>query len=224
MSRDVAIIDYGMGNLFSVAKALESVGLTPCITSDPAVVDGAAAVVLPGVGAFGTAMMRLRDQGLDKAILRAVEQGRQVMGICLGLQLLMQESQEFGLHQGLGVFKGTVRQLSESEVNGRREKVPHVGWKPLLGTEEAWTGSLMAGVTPGEWMYFVHSYVVEPAEERALCLVEHGTSRFCGALNRENVFACQFHPERSGPQGLALYANLASRLGVSAADASANRK
>jgi len=216
MTKNVAVINFGMGNLFSVARALEAVGLTPVITGDPADADAAGAVILPGVGAFGTAMERLAATGLDRAILRAVDRGKPVVGICLGLQLMMEESHEFGVHRGLGIFRGAVRRLRDAGKNGSRERVPHVGWKPIARNAAPWEGTLLEGVEPGAWMYFVHSFVAHPEGEQPLTLVPHGDDAFCGALARDNVFACQFHPEKSGGQGLAVYANLARRLGVDA--------
>ena len=203
----VAIIDYGMGNLFSVAQACAHARIETVVTSDPATVDGADAIILPGVGAFGNAMATLRRLGLDAAIHRAVDRGRWLMGICLGMQMLCSESFEFGRHNGLGIIEGQVLPF-ENPRDGKRElKVPQVGWNSVFPTM-GWQGTALSGVTPGEYYYFVHSYCVHPAGASvALAETSYGDVRFTSAVLSGRVFGCQFHPERSGPGGLHVYDN-----------------
>ena len=209
----VAIVDYGMGNLFSVQAACEAVGLNAKITAAPRQILDAAAVILPGVGALPDAMQALRQRDLVPVLREAAAQGKPFMGICLGLQLLMSESEEFGRHEALGLIPGTVVQIADPKENGRALKVPHIGWNELRGASRDWTGSLLAGVTHGEQMYFVHSFVARP-EDPALSLstTRYGGFEFCSSLQKNNIFGCQFHPERSGPQGLHIYRNFAASL------------
>jgi glutamine amidotransferase len=203
---DVAIVDYGMGNLFSVKHACVFAGLEACVTSDPASLSLARAVILPGVGAFGEAMATLTELGFVGALRAFADSGRPLFGICLGLQLLMTESHEFGTHAGLGLIPGEVVKLE-----GARERVPHVGWSPVRRTRDrGWDDTPLDGLSDGVHMYFVHSFCVRPSvADVIVASTPHGGSEFCSALRRENVFACQFHPERSGADGLRVYQNLA---------------
>lgn len=206
----IAIIDYGMGNLFSVAHACSRVGIKSIVTSDPATVDAADAIILPGVGAFGDAMAALRHFGLDAAIYRAVNRGRWIMGICLGMQMLCSKSDEFGCHEGLGLIKGQVRRFQLPRAGGRALKIPQVGWN-TVSQARAWQGTVLSGVTPGEHFYFVHSYCVQPDDaSHILAETTYGDARFTSAALSGRVFGCQFHPERSGPAGLRVYDNFKS--------------
>ena len=214
----VAIIDYGMGNLFSVGQACRAVELEGVVTSDAGEIQSADAVILPGVGAFGTAMGRLRSLGLVEPLRELAQGDKPLIGICLGFQLLMSESEEFGAHEGLGILAGSVERLGRPREGESILKTPHVGWsrvQPAGSCADDWAGTLMESVEPGEFMYFVHSYVVRPADgELALTTTRYGSVEFCSAINYRNVFACQFHPERSGRVGLGVYRNLARRLGL----------
>jgi imidazole glycerol-phosphate synthase subunit HisH len=215
----VAIVDFGLGNLFSVSQACRQVGLEARITEDHREVLAAQALILPGVGAFGDAMSALRRLDLAGAIKDFAASGRPLLGICLGMQLLMGHSQEFGHHPGLGLIEGEVVHLGQLQEGGRRLKVPQVGWNriepPRAG---AWQGSLLEGLEPGEFMYFVHSFYCRPSDPGlTLTHTTYGQVRFCSALTRGGITACQFHPERSGAAGLAVYRNLAARLDVGAA-------
>jgi imidazole glycerol-phosphate synthase subunit HisH len=215
--KTVAIIDYGMGNLFSVKNALEHVGLRGLITSDLAEVAAADAVVLPGVGAFGDAMASLESKGLAQALKEYAASSRPLVGICLGFQLLMSESEEFGLHPGLGIIPGKVRHFgSPSDAQGAL-KVPHVGWNQIVippNTETSrWENSPLRGLNGSTYMYFVHSYYVVPdAENVCLANSRYGDVEFCSAVSHENVSAFQFHPERSGDDGIHIYRNIANFL------------
>lgn len=210
----VAIVDYGMGNLFSIKQACESVGLKASLASSPQELLAAAAVIVPGVGAFGDAMAALHHLDLVEALREVAHTGRPLIGICLGLQLLMTKSFEFGCHEGLDLIPGEVVRLTEEPGAGQRFKVPQVGWNSIHpGKDQRWADSLLAGLREGDFMYFVHSFYAKPEDPRVVCAVTHyGPLPFCSSLRCGNIFATQFHPERSGPQGLRIYQNLAAQL------------
>jgi glutamine amidotransferase len=212
----VAIVDYGMGNLFSVQQACAQAGLEAVIAGETAGLLEADAVILPGVGAFGDAMETLRRLDLIDALKEVATSGKPLVGICLGMQLLMTESTEFGRHRGLGIIPADVVRLHVSaDALPRRLKVPEVGWNPVWPVrEDAWVGSLLEGIPAGACMYFVHSYYVRPVDAALiLSTTTYGPITYCSSLQFGNVFGCQFHPERSGPAGLTIYRNLATRLG-----------
>lgn len=204
----VAIIDYQMSNLFSVQHACEFVGLRSKITSDPADLKAADALILPGVGAFGDAMNNLRRLELDTVILKSIAQKKPFMGICLGLQLLFTRSEEFGEHEGLNIIPGLVKKFPDHYPDGRVRKVPQIGWNminPARPTAD-WAVTPLRQVRPGSFMYFVHSYYVIP--DRAadqLCQTTYEGIEYCSGVGRDNVFAVQFHPEKSGPEGIKIY-------------------
>jgi len=200
MSARIAIVDYGMGNLRSVEKALEHVGVTASITSDAGDVRAADGVILPGVGAFPRAMERIRELGLDELIVERRDEGVPILGICLGLQLLFDSSTELGGADGLGLLEGPVREL---EAEGL--KVPHIGWEPVRWERES---RLADGIPSGTPFYFVHSFAPRPRSEDLLGSAEYG-ARFTCAAERENVFGVQFHPEKSSAAGLRLLSNFA---------------
>lgn len=194
----IAIIDYGMGNLRSVFKGFEKVGVKAAVASNPAQVDTADGVVLPGVGAFADAMANLRSTGMDSAIYRALAAGKPFLGICLGLQLLFETSEEWGVSKGLGVLPGRVRRLPEGL------KIPHMGWNQL---EIKRSDPLLAGIPEHSSFYFVHSYFVDPAEEDlALALSEYGKHFVC-VVGKGKVYGIQFHPEKSSTLGLKILDN-----------------
>ncbi|MBI4345280.1 MAG: imidazole glycerol phosphate synthase subunit HisH [Elusimicrobia bacterium] len=201
--RAVVVVDYGRGNLRSITRALAHVGAEAVVSSDPADVAGAERVLLPGVGAFGDGMEGLRARGLVEPLRHFTRTGRPFLGICLGMQLLMQEGHEFGRHDGLGVVPGKTVRLPDRQ-GGARVKIPHIGWSVLEPGAE-WTATALAGLEPGGQVYFVHSFVAEPADpEDRLALTPFAGERFCSALRRDNVLGFQFHPEKSGPAGLAI--------------------
>jgi imidazole glycerol-phosphate synthase subunit HisH len=211
----VAIVDYGLGNLHNVQRACQAVGLAAKITSSPEEVRWAPAAILPGVGAFGDAIAALRSSGVAEALHELVEAGKPLFGICLGFQLLMSESFEFGHHRGLNFIPGSVVRFHNAGDAGRRWKVPHVGWNQVWKTNpDGSTGSgsktLLGAVADGEYMYFVHSFVVAPSEASAIASTTYyGDVEFCSSAGHGNVFGCQYHPERSGVEGLKLYARFA---------------
>ena len=210
----VAIVDYGLGNLHSVQLACEHVGLAARITSDRREVLDADAVILPGVGAFGDAMGTLNRLDLVGVLRDVAASGKPLFGICLGLQLLMESSEEFGQHQGLGIIKGRVVPLGEPRENGRRLKVPQVGWNGVQKPATVdWSETPLRDIATNEMFYFVHSFVVVPEDEGVVCsTTAYGDVDFCSSVRYGNVFACQFHPERSGERGLTVYHNLVHSL------------
>jgi glutamine amidotransferase len=214
----IAIIDYQAGNLFSVQHACAEVGLDPVITSDPAEVAAAAAAILPGVGAFGAAMANLQRLGLVPAIADFIAQGRPFLGVCLGLQLLFSESEEFGPHAGLGIIPGKVVRFASRSPDGAPVRVPQIGWNQIappsgVTPREAWAGTPLAGIAPGTYFYFVHSYYVVPDDPRdVLCVASYGGQDHCAGVRRGNLLALQFHPEKSAHEGLRIYRQWAESI------------
>lgn len=212
----VAVVDFGMGNLFSVQQALARVGLDSVITADPAAIDDAAGVVLPGMGAFGDAMTELHTRGLVAPLRRAAGSDRPFLGICLGLQLLFDESSEFGNHEGLGVLRGKVVRFDAPLQDGVQLKVPHVGWSSIHAPEsnaDKWKGTPLAGLAQGTRAYFVHSFYAVPSDASIVVAVSrYGQFEYASAVYQQNVFACQFHPEKSGARGLEIYRNFGKRV------------
>ncbi|MDP3541396.1 MAG: imidazole glycerol phosphate synthase subunit HisH [Elusimicrobiota bacterium] len=203
MSLSVAVVDYGRGNLFSISRALAHLGAEARVTADPAEIASAGRLILPGVGAFGDGMENLRERGLVEPLKAYAATGRPLLGICLGMQLLMDESEEFGRHAGLGLVPGRVRRFPDSPE--RRWRVPHVGWSALETGGAGWRGSALEGLKAGERMYFVHSYFVETAKpEHRLAVTPYAGLEFCSVLRAGSVEGCQFHPEKSGESGLCL--------------------
>lgn len=213
----VVIVDYGMGNLFSVKHACESVGLQADITSSKKEVSSADAVILPGVGAFGDAMATLRRLDLISVLQEVATSSKPFMGICLGMQLLVDRSYEFGHHQGLGIIKGSVIRFDNpTDASGKLLKVPQVGWNRIYkvnkdSKDDSWINTMLEGLGDGEFMYFVHSFYVKPENlNLVLSTSRYGDIEFCSSMCNRNIFASQFHPERSGPKGLQIYRNLKS--------------
>lgn len=195
-----AIIDYGAGNLMSVKKALDYIGAKSIVTSDPAEIAAAESVILPGVGAFGDAMDSMRKRGLDSAVKAAALSGKPFLGICLGLQLLFETSDETPGAQGLSLLKGKISEIPKT--NGL--KVPHIGWNSIEIRENS---RLFSGIPNGSYFYFVHSYYLNGADESDVAATtEYGVKIEC-AVERGNLFATQFHPEKSGAVGLQVLKN-----------------
>ena len=203
----VTVIDYGLSNLLSVRHALEHFGAEVELTGDPAAVLAAGALVLPGVGAFRDGMQGLERLGLIGPIRQKAAAGTPLLGICLGMQMLFDQSEEFGSWQGLGLVPGKVVRIPAEAADGARQKVPHIGWEGLLpaGGRADFAGTVLSGVCPGGECYFIHSYEAKPADEAdRLADAMYGGRRVCAAVQWGNVVGTQFHPEKSGPVGLAI--------------------
>jgi glutamine amidotransferase len=198
----IAIIDYGMGNLRSVQKGFEKVGFEAIVTADPRVVLEAEKIVLPGVGAFRDCMRNLEEAGFVEPILRVIREGRPFLGICLGLQLLFTESEEFGRHKGLGIIPGRVLRFPEGMREGEEElKVPHMGWNQLSFKQRP---AAFAGLQEGTNVYFVHSYYVKPEDDGVIATTTTYGIEFCSSIWKDNILATQFHPEKSQEKGLTI--------------------
>lgn len=211
----VAILDYGLGNLFSIEQACAFVGLNSVITNSKKDISRANAVILPGVGAYGDAMLTLHRLDLVNVLLDVAQSPKPLVGICLGLQLLMTESYEFGRHKGLGIIEGPVVRFDAPKEKERMLKVPQIGWNRVYqpANVSRWPGTLLDSVDEGEYMYFVHSYICQPQNSNMiLSTSSYGHIEFCSSIQIGNVFACQFHPERSGLGGMKIYQNLADQL------------
>jgi imidazole glycerol-phosphate synthase subunit HisH len=198
----IAIVDYGMGNLRSVQKGFEKVGCPAIVTSDPAVVASAEKVVLPGVGAFEDAIAELKRKNLVTPVLDAIHSGKPFLGICLGLQMLFETSYENGRHQGLGVLKGDCVRFELPD----QFAVPHMGWNQLMIRRPA---PVLEGLTEGTYVYFVHSYYVVPEDVQVIATETDYGGPFCSMIWRDNIFATQFHPEKSQAEGLKILKNFA---------------
>lgn len=201
----IAIIDYGMGNLRSVQKGFEKVGFEAVVTSEPKTVLQADRIVLPGVGAFRDCMKNLEEGGFIEPILRVIREGRPFLGICLGLQLLFTESEEFGLHTGLDVIPGRVVRFPEGMTEGDEElKVPHMGWNQLSIKR---CPPAFSGIPDRANFYFVHSYYVRPEDPSVVATTTDYGMEFCSSVWKDNIVATQFHPEKSQERGLAILKN-----------------
>ena len=195
----VAIVDYGVGNLFSLASSFAAIGVEVTVTSDPDVLRTAERIILPGVGAFGDAAAKLRESGLDRVVIEQAKAGKPLLGICLGMQLLFEKSFEYGEHEGLGLIKGEIRPIAE--VIPADLKIPHIGWNALhFGKEKS---DLFRYLNEGDHVYFVHSYYGANCEESVIATAEYG-AELTAAVASGNVYGCQFHPEKSGNVGLAI--------------------
>ena len=205
----IAIVDYGMANLRSVERALIAVGGHPVITSNPEIVAKADQVVLPGVGAFCACITNLKGRGLSESVLEAVHSGKPFLGICVGMQMLFDDSSEMGMTSGLGVFPGRVVKFFEAEQPEHPEtfKVPHIGWNTLKINPES---RLLRGLNEGERVYFVHSFYPIPVQSSIIAATSDYGIDFCCAVERENVAATQFHPEKSGAVGMRILRNFVS--------------
>lgn len=206
----IAIIDYKMGNLFSVHQACTNVGATPFITSDKKKILGADAAILPGVGAFGRAMDYLEQLDLIDAIKTFVKSGKQLLGICLGMQLLFSQSEEFGLSKGLDLIKGEITKFPETSLNGKRIKVPQIAWNHIHKKLDDSDHSPLKDIRDKEFMYFVHSFYAQSQEEDVIATKTHYAGiEYCSSVLKENIFATQFHPEKSAGEGMRIYQNWA---------------
>lgn len=202
---EVAVIDYGVGNLLSVTRGLEHCGAKVRVTSSPEEILAASRVVLPGVGAFANGMIELRRTGLDDVVREVAIKETPLLGICLGMQMLLDESEEFGTNQGLGLIPGKVIAIPTTTIDGHPQKIPHIGWNSLVLPEgrQDWKDTLLDKVNPGDAVYFVHSFMANPTvPEDRLADCNYGGISVSASISRGNIFGCQFHPEKSGMIGL----------------------
>ena len=194
----IAVLDYGVGNLFSLCSSLRAIGAEATVTADPQVIRRAERLILPGVGAFEDAARKLRESGIDRLIKEEVAAGKPIMGICLGMQLLFERSHEYGIHEGLGLLKGEI--LPFSRVLDASYKIPHIGWNALRIEKEC---PLFRYVKDGDHVYFVHSFYASEGLTATAATTEYGI-RFTASVAEGNVYGCQFHPEKSGSVGLSI--------------------
>ena len=192
----IAIIDYGVGNLFSLKSSLDMIGADSVITNNPDIIKKADKIILPGVGAFRDARKKLSEDGLDKLVVEEVKNGKPIMGICLGMQMLFEKSYEYGEYEGLGLLKGSIKPIAD--VIGEGLSIPHIGWNPLIIKKES---PILKYVKEGECVYFVHSYYAADCDESVASVAEYG-AYLTASVSLGNVHGCQFHPEKSGKTGL----------------------
>lgn len=205
MSARVTVVDYGSGNLFSVSRAIEECGGKVILTGAPAEVATADRLVLPGVGAFSAAMKALTDRGLADAVRHFVGTGRPFLGICVGMQVMMDYSEEFGHHDGFGFVAGGVVAVPTTGADGTPHPVPHIGWNGLVPGANGWDGTPFAAIAPGTAVYFVHSFAARPEKpENVLATCDYDGRVITAGIVRDNMVGCQFHPEKSGSAGLAI--------------------
>lgn len=205
-TKKVVIIDYQLGNLFSVKHACDHVGLNATISSEREALQQADAILLPGVGAFHEAMHNLANLDLIHPIHEAVAQGKPFFGICLGLQLLFSRSEEFGFHRGLELIEGSIKKFP-TEIGGQAVKVPQITWNQVIEAKQ-WKGTPMQDIKDGEHMYFVHSFYAEAENQSdVLSSTSYYGLKYCSSVHKGNIFATQFHPEKSADKGLSIYKN-----------------
>ena len=205
MKPKVTIVDYGSGNVLSVSRALAHCGAEIVLSGDPKLIHESDRLVLPGVGAFAGCMDKLKSRGLPDTINEFVETGRPFLGICVGMQILFDESEEFGRHEGLGLIPGKVVKIPSTDANGKRHSIPFIGWSPLalpVGQNE-WKGTVLEDIRPGDSAYFLHSYTVQPTEQKyRLADTSYDGCVISAAVGHNNIIGTQFHLEKSGPTGL----------------------
>jgi glutamine amidotransferase len=218
---DVAVMDYGVGNLLSVRRALEHCGADVTVTGDRGALLSASRVVLPGVGAFANGMGELRARGLDEVTREIAARGVPLLGICLGMQMLLGESEEFGITSGLGLIPGRVVPVPTVTASGKAQKIPHIGWNALVlpPGRPSWADTVLRHVRPGDSVYFVHSFMAQPADTRhRIADCSYGGVAISAVIGHRNVLGCQFHPEKSGIVGLNILQAFLSPVEIPAAD------
>jgi imidazole glycerol-phosphate synthase subunit HisH len=201
---EVTVVDYGLGNLFSVRRALEHCGATVTVTFDPDIILASPRVILPGVGAFASGMAELRRKGLDEVVREVAKQGNFLLGICLGMQMLLDESEEFGINEGLGLIPGVVLPIPVTTINGYSQKIPHIGWNSLVLSSclKNFESGLLRYIKSGEAVYFAHSFMANPSNPSyRLMDCVYGGRTISSIIQKDNLFGCQFHPEKSGEVG-----------------------
>ena len=197
----LAIVDYGIGNLFSLKSSLDAIGADVVVTSDADVLRAADHILLPGVGAFEDAANKLRATGLDRVVIEEAKAGKPLLGICLGMQMLFEKSYEYGEHDGLGLIRGAVRPIDE--LTHGTQKIPQIGWNALQFPKDKPVSPLWKHIKDGDFVYFVHSFCAVECDESLIAVTEYGAS-ITAAVASGNVYGCQFHPEKSGEVGLSI--------------------
>jgi glutamine amidotransferase len=205
--KNVIILDYGLGNVKSIYNAFNKIGIQPILSSDKKIILNADSLILPGVGAFSKGIQNLKDNGLFETILDYVKKGKPLLGICLGMQMLMDESEEFGINQGLGLIKGRVVKLPT--LIDSKEKIPHVSWNEIYEPRtDFWKKTILDGIQDKSDLYFVHSFIAVPKDEKnILSRTNYSGIDFCSAVQYENIIGTQFHPEKSSLTGLKILSN-----------------
>ena len=197
----IAIVDYGVGNLFSLCSSFACIGADAVVTGDADVIAKADKIILPGVGAFGDAAKKLRDAGLDQVLIREAKAGKPLLGICLGMQMLFDKSYEYGEHDGLGLIPGSVRPIDE--LTHGTQKIPQIGWNSLQFPKDKSVSPLWKHIKEGDFVYFVHSFCAVECDASLIATTEYG-AEITAAVASGNVYGCQFHPEKSGEVGLSI--------------------
>lgn len=205
-SLKIAIVDYGVGNLYSLIRAFKFLGVEAVITEDAKTLEQSGGIVLPGVGSFEAGMRGLEIRGLTETIKNIAKSNKPILGICLGAQIMLTEGHEFGVFKGLGIIPGKVVHFP---LLADGEKVPHVGWNTISSRDEKlWQDTILNSFNKDDQFYFVHSYILEPEhKDNILALTTYGGYTFCSVVKKENIYGCQFHPEKSGEVGLKLISN-----------------
>ena len=204
----VAIVDYGVGNLFSLRCSLNAIGVDVIVTGDAEVISRADRVILPGVGAFRDAAQKLRDSGLDKVLVGLAKEGKPLLGICLGMQMLFEKSYEFGEYDGLGLIEGSVRPIAD--VIPADLKIPQIGWNALDFKKQS---DLFRFIKNGDYVYFVHSFYAAECDDAVIATCDYGAP-LTAAVQKDNVYGCQFHPEKSGDVGLSILRAFCGEVGA----------
>ena len=213
-NKTITIADYGMGNLFSIERAINRIGGMAHITDNPSDIAKAERVILPGVGAFGKGMHELRARRLDEALREFIKTGRPLLGICLGMQLLFSEGAEFEWNEGLSIVAGKVIRFKDPMPDENIFKIPQIGWNRILPQGALpWDATILDAIAPGSYFYFVHSFICVPENNaHVLAASEYGRDIFCSVARKDNVYGCQFHPERSAADGLKIYDNFLHKV------------
>lgn len=203
----VAIIDYKLGNLHSVKSACEHVGISTFVTDNKEKILNSNAAILPGVGAFKEGMNFLQKSKLDLTIKEFIDSKKPFLGICLGMHLLFENSEEFGNHLGLGIVKGKIVKFNFNQTSINKLPIPQIGWNKIYSSNKPWANTILGSNNSNDYMYFVHSYYAIPEDDCILSKTNYGGIEYCSAIQYKNIFATQFHPEKSGKGGLSIYKN-----------------
>ena len=207
MDSKILIVDYGSGNLYSITQACKHFGFEPILSSNADEILAAQKIILPGVGAFEGAMRQLHEMNLVDVLKKYVESGKPLMGVCLGMQLLFEKSYEFGEHEGLGFIKGEIKRFPNT-YNGHKLRIPHIGWNKVFAKDIPWIDSPLKEFENGGMMYFVHSYYADPINKTEILSSSiYNDFEFCSSVKKGNIFGFQYHPEKSGDDGLKVYKN-----------------